>query len=236
MVPGIWTAKTGQNGTLHTFFLPHATMMLPLSSLHCCKWGGLNPHRSFVLPWKPHTMWWQLIPKHQWAPCPLTHLWNTPMVHQKLQNCYSHQITVNEISHWSLCRWLYSRYSCLPIGTQSCCKCSYAWNSQCISTNSQSQDNPISEQKLQKSEGQWSNVKDILVMMFDSAAKTIWLSAEKWDVLITSLQKWICIGSCRGGIFNMHSIQSLQERASSHHSFPYWPWNLGLSTFIITIR
>ena len=52
-------------------------------------------------------------------------------------------------------------------------------------------EDPISNKKLQKEEGAWANVKEILGMTFDGSEKTIWLSTEKRDRLIDTLRVWI---------------------------------------------
>ena len=50
---------------------------------------------------------------------------------------------------------------------------------------------PISKKKLEKGDGAWANVKDILGMTFDGTDKTIWLSADKRDRLLDTLRVWI---------------------------------------------
>ena len=59
---------------------------------------------------------------------------------------------------------------------------------------------PISRKKLEKGEGAWANVKEILGMTFDGNDKTIWLSTEKRDRLLAVLRTWIRKSSKRVGI------------------------------------
>jgi hypothetical protein len=50
---------------------------------------------------------------------------------------------------------------------------------------------PISLNKLKKADGAWALVKDILGLTFNGADKTVWLSNEKRDALLTILSGWI---------------------------------------------
>ena len=59
---------------------------------------------------------------------------------------------------------------------------------------------PISEKKLERGEGAWANVKEILGMTFDGNDKTIWLAPEKRDALIKVLKSWIRKSSKRIGV------------------------------------
>lgn len=55
-------------------------------------------------------------------------------------------------------------------------------------------DEPISEKKLaNKGDGAWTNVKEILGMVFDGTSKTIWLSSEKRDHILATLKTWLCL-------------------------------------------
>ena len=47
---------------------------------------------------------------------------------------------------------------------------------------------PISLKKLKKLEAMWALTKEILGFEFDEAKKTMWLSSEKWDTLLTILK------------------------------------------------
>ena len=54
---------------------------------------------------------------------------------------------------------------------------------------------PISHKKLEKQDGQWANIKEILGMLFDGIQKTIWLSSYKRFALLTTLRQWIRLSS-----------------------------------------
>lgn len=55
-------------------------------------------------------------------------------------------------------------------------------------------DDPISEKKLKKLEGQYSTVKTLLGFDFDGKSKTMWLEAAKREKLLTILRGWIRTG------------------------------------------
>ena len=55
-------------------------------------------------------------------------------------------------------------------------------------------DDPISEKKLKKGEGQYSTVKTLLGFDFDGINKTMWLEAAKREKLLTILRGWIRTG------------------------------------------
>jgi len=55
-------------------------------------------------------------------------------------------------------------------------------------------DDPISENKLKKIEGQYSTAKTLLGFDFDGIHKTMWLEAAKQEKLLTVLQGWIRTG------------------------------------------
>ena len=55
-------------------------------------------------------------------------------------------------------------------------------------------DDPISENKLKKLEGQYSTAKTLLGFDFDGIHKTMWLEAAKREKLLTVLRGWICTG------------------------------------------
>ena len=52
-------------------------------------------------------------------------------------------------------------------------------------------DDPISEKKLLKGEGQYSLLKTLLGVDFDGKRKTMWLEEEKWAKLLTILHIWL---------------------------------------------
>ena len=55
-------------------------------------------------------------------------------------------------------------------------------------------DDPISEKKLKKLEGQYSTAKTLLGFDFDGINKTMWLEAAKREKLLTILRGWIRTG------------------------------------------
>jgi hypothetical protein len=52
-------------------------------------------------------------------------------------------------------------------------------------------DNPISEKKLKKGEGQYSTLKMLLGFDFNGKQKTLWLEEEKQAKLLSNLKGWI---------------------------------------------
>ncbi len=61
-------------------------------------------------------------------------------------------------------------------------------------------EDPISEKKLLKGEGQYSLIKTLLGFEFDGKQKTMWLEEEKWAKLLTTLHSWIQAGSRGQGV------------------------------------
>jgi hypothetical protein len=55
-------------------------------------------------------------------------------------------------------------------------------------------DDPISEKKLKKLEGQYSTIKTLLGFDFDGVTKTMWLESAKRKNLLTILRGWIRTG------------------------------------------
>ena len=55
-------------------------------------------------------------------------------------------------------------------------------------------DDPISENKLKKLEGQYSTAKTLLGFDFDGIHKTMWREAAKWEKLLTVFRGWIRTG------------------------------------------
>jgi hypothetical protein len=53
---------------------------------------------------------------------------------------------------------------------------------------------PISEKKLKKGEGQYSTLKTLLSFDFDGNCKTMWLEEEKRAILLTTIKGWIRSG------------------------------------------
>ncbi len=62
------------------------------------------------------------------------------------------------------------------------------------SNNLDDGDDPISEKKLKKLEGQYSTEKTLLGFDFDGTHKTMWLEAGKCEKLLTILRGWTCTG------------------------------------------
>ena len=50
---------------------------------------------------------------------------------------------------------------------------------------------PISAKKLDKLDGSWATVKDILGLTFDGVEKTVWLEEDKRDAILTVLAGWL---------------------------------------------
>jgi hypothetical protein len=59
---------------------------------------------------------------------------------------------------------------------------------------------PISEKKLLKGEGQYSTSKTLLGLNFNGRQKTLWLEEEKHAKLLTILHGWIGLGNLSRGI------------------------------------
>jgi hypothetical protein len=60
--------------------------------------------------------------------------------------------------------------------------------------------NPISEKKLLKGEGQYALFKTLLGFDFDGQQKTMWLEEQKRAKLLTTLHSWIRAGDCKRGV------------------------------------
>ncbi len=60
--------------------------------------------------------------------------------------------------------------------------------------------NPISEKKLFKGEGQYSLFKKLLGFDFDGQQKTMWLEEKKRAKLLTILHSWLQVSNCKCGI------------------------------------
>ena len=93
-------------------------------------------------------------------------------------------------------------------------------------------DDPISERKLLKGEGQWANVKEVLGMTFDGVEKTIWLSHEKRNALILMLKRWLRLGGRRAG-FPFSEFET--TLAKLQHAFLTIPAGRGLLSPFYTV-
>jgi hypothetical protein len=60
--------------------------------------------------------------------------------------------------------------------------------------------NPISEKKLLKGEGQYALFKTLLGFDFDGQQRSMWLEEQKWAKLLTTLHSWIQAGDCKQGV------------------------------------
>ena len=84
---------------------------------------------------------------------------------------------------------------------------------------------PISNKKLTNGDGQWATIKEVLGMTFDGVTKTMWLSSDKRDKLISTLKQWIRKTSRRGGILFAEFQSTL---AKLQHAFLTIPAGRGL--------
>ena len=84
---------------------------------------------------------------------------------------------------------------------------------------------PISEKKLLKGEGQYALSKTMLGFDFDGKQKTMWLEEEKHAKLLTILHSWLCAGSLNHGIpFGEFKLVIAKVR----HAFTALPGGRGL--------
>jgi hypothetical protein len=85
---------------------------------------------------------------------------------------------------------------------------------------------PISEKKLLKRDGQYDVLKTLLGIEFDGVGKTLWLEAAKREKLLTTLHTWIRMASRgHGGIpFKQFEITIAKLR----HAFTAIPAGVGL--------
>ncbi len=85
---------------------------------------------------------------------------------------------------------------------------------------------PLSEKKLLKRDGQYDVLKTLLGFEFDGVGKTLWLEAAKWGKLLTTLHTWIRMASRgHGGIpFKQFEITIAKLR----HAFTAIPAGVGL--------
>jgi hypothetical protein len=85
--------------------------------------------------------------------------------------------------------------------------------------------NPISEKKLLKGEGQYALIKTILGFEFDGQQKTLWLEEEKRAKLLTILHRWIHAGTQNRGV-PFAEFESVV--AKLRHTFTALPGGRGL--------
>ena len=84
---------------------------------------------------------------------------------------------------------------------------------------------PISEKKLLKGEGQYALFKTMLGFDFDGKRKTIWLEEEKHAKLLTILHGWLWAGSLNRGI-PFGEFESVIAKV--RHAFTTLPGGQGL--------
>ena len=85
---------------------------------------------------------------------------------------------------------------------------------------------PISEKKLIKGEGQYDAVKTILGFDFDGINKTLWLEEAKREKLLTTLQGWIRLASRGNGGVPFKQFETTV--AKLRHAFTAIPVGVGL--------
>lgn len=63
---------------------------------------------------------------------------------------------------------------------------------------SNAKDNPILLKMLKQYKGVWALWKELLEFIFDGSVgcKTIWPNKSKWEMLLTTMTKWIKMGDC----------------------------------------
>jgi hypothetical protein len=85
--------------------------------------------------------------------------------------------------------------------------------------------NPISEKKLLKGEGQYVLFKTLLGFNFDGQRKPMWLEEQKRAKLLPTLHSWIRAGDCKRGI-PFKEFESVV--AKLRHTFTALPGGQGL--------
>ncbi len=92
--------------------------------------------------------------------------------------------------------------------------------------NDDDSNDPISEKKLKKPEGQYSTVKTLLGFDFDWIAKTMWLEQVKRKKLLTVLKGLIWTG--RQGLAGISFKEFESTVATLQHAFTCIPASVGL--------
>ncbi len=85
---------------------------------------------------------------------------------------------------------------------------------------------PISEKKMIKEEGHYSNRKTLLGFDFDGSAKTMWLEAAKQEKLLTVLKGWVRSG--KRGMAGILFKEFESVVAKLRHAFTCIPAGVGL--------
>jgi hypothetical protein len=86
--------------------------------------------------------------------------------------------------------------------------------------------NPISERKLIKDEGQYSTQKTLLGFNFGGSAQTMWLESAKREKLLTILKSWIQVGTRGTAGISFKGFKSVV--AKLWHAFVCIPAGVGL--------
>jgi hypothetical protein len=95
-----------------------------------------------------------------------------------------------------------------------------------------SADDAISEKKLIKGDGSWAHEKEILGMTFNGKNKTIWLSTDKRDAILSTLSSWIRHSAKHRGI----PFKDFQSTLSKlQHAFITVPAGKGLLSPFYTV-
>jgi hypothetical protein len=85
---------------------------------------------------------------------------------------------------------------------------------------------PISTKKLDKLDGSWALVKDILGLTFDGVDKTVWLEEEKRDALLMVITSWLRAGRDKNFGIPFAEFQSVISKV--RHAFITIPAGKGL--------
>jgi hypothetical protein len=90
---------------------------------------------------------------------------------------------------------------------------------------------PISEKKLLKNEGQYSTRKTLLGFEFDGSAKTMWLKNAKREKLLTVLKGWVRSG--RRGTVGIPFKEFKLVTAKLRHAFTCIPARAGVGLLLL---
>ena len=92
--------------------------------------------------------------------------------------------------------------------------------------DSNDDNDPISTKKLDKLDGSWATVKDILGLTFDGVDKTVWLEESKRDALLTIITGWLRSGRDKNFGIPFTEFQSVISKI--RHAFITIPAGRGL--------
>ena len=85
---------------------------------------------------------------------------------------------------------------------------------------------PISTKKLDKLDGSWATIKDILGLTFDGVNKTVWLEEDKRDAILIVLTGWLRAGQDKNFGIPFSEFQSVISKI--RHAFITIPAGRGL--------